>query len=212
MRTRNTLILLVILVGLGAYVLLVERKMPPPEEQDATPAAMALPAIISYRIADTRALRLSRASENQLTELVYRDDGLWHVTTPANESAPDTEADQGKVYRLLESLATLHPKRELTGTVGQPADYELASPAMRVEIEMVDGVVHTLSLGARNPSGSGYYGQVSGNEAIYIIPLSLGAGVQRCLSNPPFKPTPMPEVPHTLPPRIPPPTATPGKQ
>ena len=208
MRFRNTLILLAVLAALAAYVLLVERKRePPPDEGTSTDVATPLPQILAHEPADVKALRLMRASTGQRTELVYGDDGLWYVAVPTKE-----EADQSKAVSLAASLANLRPQRVLTATVGKPADYELDPPAMQVEIEMKDGVVYTLDLGAANAARSGYYAQLVGDDRIYLLPFHIGVDVERYLNEPPIKPTPVPTREGTIPPRIPPPpTATPSQ-
>lgn len=197
MRFRHTLILLAILIGLAAYVLLVERKRPAPEEGDVTPPATPLTLVLSYQPGDARALRLSLPALDQRTTLERDDAGEWSITQPVIE-----EADQGKVTRLVESLSALRPSRVLTGTVGEPAQYDLDPPLMVVEIEMKDGFARVLKLGARNPSQSGYYGQISGDERIYLMPSSIGSDVERYLDEPPVKPTPTVEATATSPPVI----------
>jgi len=199
MKFRDTLILLAILAALAAYVLLVERKQPSPEDGASSELATALPQILSCDTEDVRMLRLVRPSTGQHTDLAYKDDGLWYISAPIEE-----EADQSKVVSLAASLANLCPQRVLTATVGQPADYDLDPPAMQVTIETRDGLVSTLSLGAPNPSRSGYYGQLSGDDRIYLLPFHLGVDVERYLNQPPVKPTPVPTSAATKPPTIPP--------
>ena len=199
MKSRNTLILLAVLAALVAYVVLVERRQPSPDEETLSEQATALPQILTYEAADAKALHLARPTAEQRTEFVYRDDDLWYITVPTEE-----EADQSKVVSLAASLANLRPQRVLTATVGRPADYELDPPAMRVEIETKDGEVHTLNLGAANVARSGYYGQMVGDDRIYLLPFHIGVDVERYLNEPPIKPTPVPTPAATKPPTIPP--------
>ncbi|HUV93318.1 MAG TPA: DUF4340 domain-containing protein [Anaerolineae bacterium] len=205
MRFRNTLIMLAVLAALVSYVLLVESKRELPPEDDASSGVPTpLPQILAHEPADVKALRLTRASTEQRTELSYEDDGLWYVTVPTEE-----EADQSKSVSLAASLVNLRPQRVLTATVAQLADYELDPPAMQVEIEMKDDVVYRLNLGAANAARSGYYGQLVGDGRVYLLPFHVGVDVERYLNDPPVKPTPVPAREETLPPRIPPPpTAT----
>jgi hypothetical protein len=114
------------------------------------------------------------------------------------------EADQEQVMRFVESLSQLRPSRALIETTGQPADYDLDPPDIQVDVTMQDGAVHTLRLGAMNPSQSGYYGQVASDATIYLMPFSVGADAERMLNTPPIKPTPTPEAQATQPPLIPP--------
>lgn len=191
MKFRNTLILLVILAALAAYVLLVERKAPSPDEIDETiPTPMA--EVLSFEVAQARGLRLERSDPGQATDIQVGEDGLWHIVEPVQ-----AEADQDAVTRLLGTLTTLRPSRELTGTVGAPGDYGLDPPAMRAEVTLEEGSV-ALSLGANNPSNTSYYGQVAGDESIYLFPYYVGSEIGRNLDTPPVKPTPVPEPSPTV--------------
>ncbi len=199
MKFRNTLILLVIAVLLGAYVLLVERKTDPQEEE---PFAIATPlaAVMTFAPSDARSVVVARPNLGQRTELTYGAEGLWRLAAPLQD-----EADQDQVIRFVEALSQLRPSRVLTETTGQPADYDLEPPLIQVDVTMQDGATHTLRLGAMNPSQSGYYGQVVGDSTVYLMPFSIGADAERMLNTPPVKPTPTPEAQATQPPLIPPP-------
>jgi hypothetical protein len=204
-KFRNTLILLAVLVALGAYVLLVEVKRTAPQEAQVAGGAAAtpLPVVTGFSTGDVRAIRLARPSQDQRTEFAFREDGKWYLTAPVQE-----EANQTEVVRLIEALATLRPDRAFSETVTQAADYELDPPAITVEVELQDKTVHTLKLGAQNPSQSGYYGQVSGSTRIYLFPYYVGSDIDNYLKEPPLKPTPT--VPVTEPPAIPPPPTPKG--
>ena len=183
MKFRNTLILLAVLVALGAYVLLVEVKKPAPEA-GITPSTTPIAPIISFDKADLRALRLSVPGKDRRTELVYESD-KWHVRVPVQE-----EADQDEVGLIIGDLAELHPQRVLTESLGSLADYELDPPRILVEMELQDGSVRTLKIGAQDAIGSGYYAQVAGDERLYMIPYYVGSELERTLDQPPVKPTP----------------------
>jgi hypothetical protein len=205
MKFRNTLILLAALVALGAYVLLVEVKRPAPQDAQAAVGAVStpLPVVIQFNAGEVRAIRLARSSQNQRTEFALREDGKWYLTAPVQD-----EANQTEVVRLVEGLATLRPDRVFSETVTQAADYELDPPAITVEVEMQDKTLHTIKIGAMNPSQSGYYGQVSGSARIYLFPAYIGGDIDSYLTQPPLKPTPT--VPATEPPAIPPPPTPKG--
>lgn len=206
MKFRTTLILLAILLALGAYVIFVEMKAPAPGSAPSTAAiSTPMPIILSYNSANVRALRLARSDQSQRTELVLKEDGKWYLTLPTQE-----EADQGRAIRLVEGLAALRPQRILTEDVGKPADYDLDPPAISVEIELQDKTVLMLKLGAPNAARTAYYGQVAGDERIYLMPYGISSDIERALNLPPVKPTPTPAQTATLPPLLPPPpTGTP---
>ncbi len=196
MRTRSTLILLAILVALGAYVLLVERKAPAGSAEGGTPVATLQPPLLTFASADARTVRIVRTEDERRIEFVYRDSGLWHITEPVAE-----EADQAQVVRLVEELADLRPRRTLSETTAVLAEYGLVPPAMRIEVELADGTRHAVLLGNRNPDSSGFYAQVEGEPTVYLVPVTLGMDAEDYMATPPVKPTPMPTAEATLTPQ-----------
>jgi hypothetical protein len=190
MRFRNTLILVAVVLALGAYVVFVELRAPSSQDKSATVAPTPLPPLESFAAGDARTIRLSRPGQAQRTELTRKDDGQWYVTVPVQE-----EANQEEVTRLAEDLATLQPQRVLTDTTGPLSDYELDPPASLVEVELASNITVTLKIGAQDAVGSGYYGQVSGDERIYLLPSYTASEVDRFLTTPPVKPTPEPTEP-----------------
>lgn len=202
MKFRNTIVLLIVLVALGVYVIFFEMpKSPQASEETATPTA--LPAMLTFDPTAARLVRIADLNSDQVTELVFGDDGLWHIQQPVQE-----EADQPQVTRFIETLSDLSPQRVLTGTVGVPADYGLDPASKQVEVALQDGSQYVLRLGARAPAGSGYYAQVSGDERIYLIALYVASDIDRYLSNPPIKPTPTATLPPTQTPTITPTAAS----
>ena len=194
MRYRNTIILLVIVVALGLYVVLFERG-PSPNEKTAFATPIAQATILSFAVPDARSIAVRDLQDGRETLLTYSEDGLWHIAAPFED-----EADQSQVLRFVETLSSLEAQRELTGTVGSPSDYGLDPPARQVEIVLSDGLAPALNLGERAPAGSGYYAQVSGDERIYLVALYIGADVDRYLTTPPVKPTPIAtQMPTALP-------------
>ncbi len=199
MRFRNTLALLVVLLGLGSYVLFVERKKPSPQEAGATPTATVRPRLFDFNATDARAVSLQLGEGDKRTRLEYRDDGNWYLVDPL-----DDEADQSRVTRFVELVAALKPLRELAGA-NDFREYGLDPPSMQVTVKLADGTARELHVGDKSPSQTGYYGRVYGRDVIYLLPTSIGADVERYLNEPPVKPTAIPAPTGALPPVIPPP-------
>ena len=188
MRYRNTLILLVVLAALAAYVFIVEKPFAPqatPEDDYPTP----IPSVLVFAADQATVVRLSRRDTEQLTELRLGDDGIWRITAPVEE-----EADAPQVTRLVDTLASLRPSRVLTGTAESLADYELDPPLLRADVKLSSGEAVWVALGATNPSSSGRYGRVSGDERVFLMPYYVGSDIERYLNAPPVKPTATPET------------------
>lgn len=185
MRFRGTLILLAVLAALSAYVLLVERTAPPTDLEAGTSVPTPQPPLLSFASADAREVRIEGITDGRYTAFVYRDSGLWHITSPVEE-----EADQGQVVRFVEELADLRPRRTLTETTAPLSDYHLDPPAVRVMVKLEDGSSHAVQLGARNADGTGYYALVEGQSTVHLVPTALGTDAERYLATPPLRPTP----------------------
>ncbi len=187
MKFRHTLILLGILAALILFIVLVERRSTPTAEEGATPTPTPLAQLFAFAAGDVRAVRIQRPGQEQRTELIYGDDGLWRLVAPVVE-----EADQEEVYYLLDTLATLRPRRLITEATDALADYELDPPRIQVEIALQDGSAQALLVGAATASQSAYYAQVRGDGRVYLIPYYVGTQIEGLLTKPPIKPTPTP--------------------
>jgi hypothetical protein len=188
MRFRTTLILLVILIALGVFVLFYERKLPAPGVTESTPWPTSLPPIAAFSPADARLVRLTRIASGEKVIFEKRADEQWYLTASLSELA-----DQDEVSWFVSSLAQISPSRVIE-EAGAASDYDLEPGMLRVEIELADGTEYTITLGAQTPSGSGYYGQVSGDASVYVLSYTLYSDAVGLLDTPPVAPTPMPTV------------------
>jgi len=193
MKFRTTLILMIVLVVLGAFVLFYERKLPAPDDAESTPEPTAIGTVLAFTSADVQSVRVIRYSsteESESTEdsieLVLRDSGLWYIISPVTE-----EADQDRVAEFIDMFAALVPDRVLENA-SSPSDYGLEPADMAVELEMKDGTVHKVNIGALTPAGSGYYGQIEGDARIYIFSYSLQYYAANMLDDVPIAPTATP--------------------
>jgi hypothetical protein len=111
---------------------------------------------------DVTGLTVQRATE---TITAVKHDGRWQLTAPL--SAP---GDERKYQELVRRLAEL---RRLRVVEEQPAALEpfgLTTPSLEIRVGLKDQTAPlVLRLGDKNPTGSGYYTQVEGHAAVYLI-------------------------------------------
>ncbi len=194
MNVRNTLVLVVLLALLGAYVYFFEIKGEGGKEATPTPSTVQV-----LDLEEDQVTGLTVTGPEGTTRLRREVGGEWQMQEPAQEPADDL-----RVSALSDSLARLSATRALTD-VGDLEPFGLAAPSWTVEITLASGETHRLQIGDQNPAGGSYYIKKEGDPTVYLVYASTVQGLQRLVSDPPYRPTPTP----TLPPPEATPTATP---
>lgn len=180
MKPRTLLILLVLVLGLGAFIGLYERKLPSSEEReelqkkvvkvgkdDVTAIAIDAPKgrIRLERVGTPKkAAREKEAPETETT-------AEWRMVEPLA-----TGADAFAVDRLLESVISLEKTRTLEEV--DPRDVGLDKPRATVRLRTKDGET-VLQLGAEVPTGGSLIAGLQGEEDAYVVPDSILADVDR---------------------------------
>ena len=107
-------------------------------------------------------LSIKRAAET-LTA-AYRD-GHWYLTEPLAVAGDDQ-----KIRELIQYAADLHHQRVVDEHPQTLEPFGLAAPAVEVHLQRkTPGTPLILRLGEKNPTGSGYYAQVEGQPAVYLL-------------------------------------------
>lgn len=152
---RSFAALLLILVGLGAYLYFVESKRTPGEE-DARDRVFAVKA-------DAIDAITLRAESGERTTI--RKTGTeWKIVEPKA-----AEPDPAEVSSLTSNLASLEIQRVLAENATNLADYGL-DPA-RFEVSFTSaGQEHRLLLGAKTPPGSDLYARLDGQARVFLVP------------------------------------------
>ena len=155
---RSTLVLLVVALGLGAYIYFVERhrdpaSAPEPNEQ-----------LFTFDADDVTELEV-RAEDGTTTGL-QQDDGVWSVVAPVESAADDVAATS-----LAATLSSLEINRILE--VG-PVDLEpfgLDTPSLEIGVtaEGGDGRQRLL-IGDETPTGADRYATLGAGDRVFLIP------------------------------------------
>lgn len=158
MSGTKTLVWAVALLALAAFYYVYEIQGGK-RRQEATRQQELLVRIAAD---DVTSLTVQRAAE---TITAVKRDGRWQLTAPF--SAP---GDERKYHELVRRLAEL---RRLRVVEEQPAALEpfgLTTPGLEIRVSLKDQTAPlVLRLGEKNPTGSGYYTQVEGHSAVYLI-------------------------------------------
>lgn len=157
--------MMVVLLGLGAYVYFVE--LPHGEEEAAKKQLFTF---------DKAAV-----SEVQLTypdrslHLKKDETGKWRLLQPIN-----TEADETTVTNLVNAIADAEITRILDDPVQDSALYGLNAPAVRLQVTLEDGkTLPQVLIGKDTPVGYSVYLQKEGEKRLLLTPQAFRLGMTK---------------------------------
>jgi hypothetical protein len=158
MNFKTTCILLVLLLGAGAYLYFGGAKENPPTEEKESGGAKKL---LTIKSADVKKLTITPADGKKI--IFVRDQMNWKITEPI--AAP---AEAGTVNTLLDELVAM----QSTNTTEVSDGSGLKSPRYVVDLD-ADGKVTTVSIGDKSTVGDRLYVQVKGNPKADLVSSSL---------------------------------------
>lgn len=153
---RSNLILLVILVGLGAYIYFVVSK-----EDTSTPAAEKLfTSVEADSISD-----LIVTSESGDVTTLRKENDVWRIVAPITAKASESEASQ-----IASGIATLNIAGVVDENPPSLAEYGLEHPRVQVEFKTADGkAAGKLLVGSKNANGSNVYVRKDGETRVVMV-------------------------------------------
>jgi uncharacterized protein DUF4340 len=141
---RSTIALLVVLLGLCAYIYFVLAKKPDSAEAAKERVFVSLDA--------DKIDEIKVKSESGDTTTVKKASGMWQVTAPLT-----VKADQMQVGSLATNLSTLDITRVVDEAPADLKEYGLDSPRVEIEFkasgDKTYGNAHRLSLGGKSATG-----------------------------------------------------------
>ncbi len=167
---RNTFIVLLIALGLGAYVYFYEMKSG--KERDAEETSK--PAF-TFKSEDVATLNLTSNNQTIALETNGKD---WTITQPVK-----TDADPTAVEAVLSSIAGATIDRSLIMTPSLQAASGVAQPAVMIAVKLKNGTQHKLLLGRKDPTDAGVYAQIDQNPNVLLLPASLLSGAVKTLND-----------------------------
>ena len=160
-RTRSTLILLVVAVGLGSYLYFVESKKPVGDEA-------AKKKVFTYESSKINQVQV-KSSSGDVTALRKGADSAWTIVQPV-----DARADRNIISDIVTNLANLEEQRVVDENAADLKAYGLAEP--RVDITFnVEGEKEPrrIILGEKTPASSGVYAKLPNNNRVVVIDTAL---------------------------------------
>jgi len=153
---KSTIALAVVLIGLGAYIFLVERQRPAsdlPEKEDMF--AVEADAIEEMTVTATLGERT----------VLRKSDGEWQVVEPIA-----TDADPTAPGTITSGLATLEIDSVLEENPASVADYGLDPPKIEVAFRAAGASEpFRLLLGDKTPTGAGMYAKRNDEARVLLV-------------------------------------------
>lgn len=169
MRLGRLIALAVVVLGLGAYILLVERHAPTTEEKKERQDKV-FPTLKQEQVT-------AMTVEGPAGRFVLsKQAGEWRLDEPLADAA-----DESAVSTVLSSLANLRAERTLPASEVSLADYGLAPPALSVTLVDDKAGAFTLKLGSELPFGTTRAALTSGEE-VMLVSKWVGSDLERDLS------------------------------
>jgi len=153
-RPRNTLLLLLVLVALGAYIYWVEL---PGQKREAEAKKL-----VSLQKDAVTAIALDYP--DHAIALAKNEQGDWRITKPV-----DADADDPVVNNMLTAIAEADVSRTLDDVGDKLAQYGLAPPEATVTLTLKDGKPFpAIKVGKTTQVGSSAYLQKGDDPKVYI--------------------------------------------
>ncbi len=164
MNFRTTIVLLVLLVGVGAYLLFTRDRAGGPSDTVAVPPAHT---VTDVKSADVDAVTVDGADGRPVLA-IEKAGGGWRVTKPFAAAA-----DSFKATSLVDDLTTNLKSTSVVKAAGPDAPQTgVGHPQYTVAV-MGGGKTTTLAVGDRLSVGDGVYAQVTGSDSVDVVPASL---------------------------------------
>ncbi|MEO8071303.1 MAG: DUF4340 domain-containing protein [Acidobacteriota bacterium] len=163
---RSLLVLLILALGLGAYVYFVEAKRDP----DAATKKDKVFTVETGKIDQVDV----RAASGEVTTVKKQGD-KWQVTAPISAAA-----DQSAVTALVSTIETLEAQKTLEENPASVSAYGLEPARFSVAFKLAgDAATHRLNVGNRTPTGSDVYARVDGQPKLFLLSAYLEDSLNR---------------------------------
>lgn len=167
MRFRNTLLLLVVLIGLGAYVYYVER---PEAVKEATKEKL-----VDFQPDEVTEVVLTYP-DHEVT--LSKVDGAWRITKPI-----EAEADDVAVKGIVTTLSTAEVKKGLEGEVKDLGAYGLEKPNTVVAMKAGGKALPVVKIGEAAPIGGSAYAMRGDDKKVLLTTSVVRSGVEKTLKD-----------------------------
>jgi uncharacterized protein DUF4340 len=156
---RSTILLVVVLAGLGAYIYFVTWKQP--EGADAAKKTEKVFTVQSDKIDE---IKVSSAGGEATT--LKKDSGAWTLTEPVKAAA-----DESEVSGITNALASTDLVRVVDENPANLNDYGLSNPRLEIDFKTAgDKTYRRLLVGEKTPTGANLFVRRDDEKRVLLIP------------------------------------------
>jgi hypothetical protein len=167
MRFRTTIILVLLLLGLGAYVYWVEY---PNAQQEAKKKTL-----VDFTADDATEVSLVYADR----EIALKKTGdEWRLTKPL-----EALADSTTVKNLVNAIAECEVKKELTEAAADLSQYGLDKPLVTVTVKMKNKALPAIVVGKNTPVGASTYVQRADDKKVVLTNSAFRSGMDKTVKD-----------------------------
>src|SRR5262245_41473407 len=156
---RSTIALVVVLIGLGAYIYFVTWKTPASDA--ASNKEKVFQAVQSDKIDD-----ITLKTQTGGTTKLKKENGGWQIVDPVT-----AKADESEISGMTSNLSSLEIGRVIDENPTNLEQYGLATPRIEVDFKAPeDKEARGLYIGEKSPTGSDLFAKRNDDKKIFLIP------------------------------------------
>lgn len=156
---RSTIALLVVLVGLGAYIYFVTWK-----KSDTDTGSKQEKVFAGLQADKIEELKVT-SDKGDVTSL-KKDNGTWQLTSPLS-----TKADEAEVSGITSNLASVEVTRVIDDNPATLKEFGLDTPHVTIEFKKAgDKAFERLLVGEKSPTGASLYAKRNDDKRVFLIP------------------------------------------
>ncbi len=172
MRFKGTLMLLILCLGLGAYLYFYEIKGGEKREK----AKQAENQIWKLESGDIRQIDVFAAGQN--VTLVRNGDKEWIISSPRR-----LEADADEVDRLANYASDIRRESVVEENPADLTRFGLDPPQTVLKLKTKSGKEYEIHFGGSNPTGSNSYALVRGRKQVFLVASSAAGAFDKKLDD-----------------------------
>jgi hypothetical protein len=154
----STLVLVVVLAGLGGYIYFVDSKKPAASADGSSETKEKVFAVESPKINE---LRITYKGESSLLK---KADSGWQLVEPTQ-----AEADPAEAIGLASAITQVEIVRVIDDKATNLEQFGLAEPAIAVEFKAEGGATGSLKLGNKNATQGEMYAMKNNDNRVFLV-------------------------------------------
>ncbi len=158
MRFKGTLVLLLICVGLGAYLYFYEIRGAAQREKAKQEEK------VIWKVPADDVQQLDLTTQGAHITAIRGTDKQWKISIPR-----PVDADTDEINRLASSASDISREDVVEENAANLAPFGLEPAQTTVSIKTKDGKVHEIHFGNNNPTGNSTYAALAGKKQVFLV-------------------------------------------